>query len=507
MTTGGRIRRAGLALALIAVAATALATRSAAARHRAPNIIFILTDDLSMNLVPFMPHVQALERHGLSFQDYFVSDSLCCPSRASIFTGNLPHDTGVFSNTGRHGGFDQFFARDEERHTFAIALKRAGYRTALMGKYLNGYMGGRAAPAGLPATYVPPGWTSWAGVGWGYPEFNYVLNHDRTLRFYGHQSQDYLTDVLARDGQQFIAGSVAAHRPFFLELATFAPHHPYVPAPRNRQDFPGLQAPRTPSFDVLPTNPPRWLARRPPLGPRQIARIDAVFRKRAQSVEAVDQMIGQLEAQLTADGQLSNTYIVFSSDNGLHAGEYRLMPGKMTAYDTDIRVPLVIDGPGVPAGVSTPAMAENIDLAETFATLAGTSLDGDGHTLTPLLGGGVPADWRNAILVEHQGRHLRHNDPDFQESASGNPNTYEAMRTHDFLYVEYQDGEREYYDLRTDPFELHNLAPFLTPPALAQLHSEMLALEQCHGGAACWAAMHVAPVGSALRRRRPRVHR
>src|SRR5262249_20444677 len=106
-----------------------------------PNIVFVLTDDLSMNLLQYMPNVLALQRQGLSFNDYFVSDSLCCPSRASILTGNLPHDTGVYSNVGRHGGFDQFYSRGEEQHTFAIALKRAGYRTAMMGKYLNGYMG------------------------------------------------------------------------------------------------------------------------------------------------------------------------------------------------------------------------------------------------------------------------------------------------------------------------------------------------------------------------------
>src|SRR5437763_17218979 len=105
-----------------------------------PNIVFVLTDDESMDLLRFMPHVLAMERHGLTFDDYFVSDSLCCPSRSSIFSGNFPHNTDVFSNTGRHGGFDIFHARGEERHTFAVALQRAGYRTALIGKYLNGYM-------------------------------------------------------------------------------------------------------------------------------------------------------------------------------------------------------------------------------------------------------------------------------------------------------------------------------------------------------------------------------
>jgi len=466
-----------------------------------PNIVFVLTDDLSTNLLQFMPHVLAMQRQGLTFKDYFVSDSLCCPSRSSIFTGNFPHDTGIYSNVGKHGGFDQFYARGEEQHTFANALRRAGYRTAMMGKYLNGYMGGTGLPAVAPATYVPPGWTRWDVAGWGYPEFNYVLNQNGGLQSYGDQPSDYLTDVLARNAVDFINNSTAAQQPFFLEVATFAPHSPFVPAPRNANDFPGVNAPEPPSFNTLPINPPAWLAGHPPLGPDDVATINRDFRKRAQSVEAVDDMIGQIEATLAADHVQGNTYLVFSSDNGLHMGEYRLMPGKMTAFDTDIHVPLIVDGPGVPAGSSTDAMAENIDLAKTFTAIGGTTLPSDGHSLLALLHGVAPLGWRNAILVEHQGPDLHRSDPDFQSPLSGNPPSYEAMRTHDFLYVEYKDGGREYYELRTDPFELDNLAPYLPAVLLAELHRELLAMEHCHNGQACWAAMHVDGAAADLHRR------
>jgi arylsulfatase A-like enzyme len=181
------------------------------------------------------------------------------------------------------------------------------------------------------------------------------------------------------------------------------------------------------------------------------------------------------------------------------------MPGKLTAFDTDIHVPLIVDGPGVAAGSQSDAMTENIDLAKTFAAIGGTSLPGDGHSLLPLLKAGTPTDWRNAILVEHHGPDLYGNDPDYQAIPAGSPTTYEAMRTNDFLYVEYRDGEREFYDLQTDPFELHNLAGQLTAAALARLHAELLAMVQCHGGAQCWAAMHVSGVLPALRS--PRVRR
>jgi N-acetylglucosamine-6-sulfatase len=470
--------------------------RIPAVRDGRPNIVFVLTDDLSMDLLRYMPHVLAMEHSGLTFNDYFVSDSLCCPSRASIFSGNFPHDTHVFGNTGPHGGFKVFYERGEEHHTFAMALRHSGYRTALMGKYLNGYLETRGTAhdgtsANVPSSYVPPGWAQWDAAGYGYPEFNYILNADGELQYHGHQPSNYLTDVIARRGINFINRSAEAGRPFFLELATFAPHAPYVPAPRDRHDFPGLRAPEPPNFDRLPTHAPSWLRRRPPLRLGQIAQINHVFRKRAQSVQAVDRMLGQIEQVLAADGLSNNTYIVFSSDNGLHTGEYRLMPGKLTAFDTDIHVPLVVVGPGVPPGTSTNAMTENIDLAKTFAAIGGTSLQNDGHSLVPLLLGAPQRHWRNVVLIEHHGPHQAPSDPDFQEPASGNPLSYEAMRTKDFLYVEYIDGERELYNLRQDPFELHNLARFLSQGTRAQLHADLVALENCHSGPACWQAMHI----------------
>ncbi|MGI8428843.1 MAG: sulfatase family protein [Solirubrobacteraceae bacterium] len=466
-------------------------TRMLVRRSSRPNVVFVLTDDLSMDLLRFMPHVQAMARRGLTFNDYFVSDSLCCPSRSSIFTGNFPHDTGVFNNVGTHGGYHVFYHHGEEQHTFAVALQRAGYRTAMMGKYLNGYMGGRGTPADVPATYVPPGWSEWDVGGEAYPEFDYTLNQNGTLHVYGHQPSDYLTDVLAAKGVDFINASAQTGNPFFLELATFAPHGPYVPAPRDANGFPGLSAPRPPSFNVLPSHPPGWLAAHQPLTQPQIDQIDSVFRLRAQDVQAVDTMIGQIEQTLADNGIAKSTYLVFSSDNGLHTGEYRLTPGKLTAFDTDIHVPLVVAGPRVPAGTSTDAMVENIDLAKTFAAIGKTELPSDGHSLLPLLHGETPTDWRDAILVEHDGSDLRGVDPDFQQPTSGNPRTYNAIRTHHFLYVQYNDGEREFYDLKRDPFELHNLAGNLTAAELALLHAEIRALRHCHDGPACWTAMHL----------------
>lgn len=467
-----------------------------------PNIVFVLTDDLSMDLLPYMPQVQKLQSQGMSFNNYFVSDSLCCPSRSSIFTGQFPHDTGVFTNAGPGGGIGAFYGHGDENRTFNIALHRLGYRTAMMGKYINGYLERRSP---IASTAVPPGWSEWDVAGWGYREFGYRLNIDGTVHYFGHRPRDYLTDVIARRGVRFINRSAAMDKPFFLELASFAPHTPYVPAPRDRHGFPGLTAPRPPNFDVLPANPPSWLAGHQPLTPRQIDRINYAFRRRVQDVQSVDRMIARIRAALEANGIANDTYIVFSSDNGLHTGEYRLTPGKLTAFDTDIHVPLVVTGPGVPPDTTNDDMTENVDLGETFAQMGGTSMStGDGHSLLGLMRGEIPDDWRNAILIEHHGPRPDPDDPDEQDRASGNPPSYEAIRTPHFLYVEYRNGQREFYDLQTDPFELDNLAPTLTDPELSGLHAELLRFEQCHGHASCWAAGHLDATFAPGRRRHRR---
>ena len=175
-------------------------------------------------------------------------------------------------------------------------------------------------------------------------------------------------------------------------------------------------------------------------------------------------MIGRLQRRLRTLGVARNTYIVFSSDNGFHLGQHRLTPGKLTAYDPDVRVPLIVTGPGVPAGRTVDAMTENTDLCPTFAELAGAPAPprADGRSLVPLLHPGsddaTAGDWRDAVLIEHHGNVNGASDPDLPPAGSGNPPSYEALRSNESLYVEYADGERELYDLAADPFQLHNLA-------------------------------------------------
>ena len=474
------VRRA--LIALLAVAALLAAPTRAAA---APNFVFVLTDDLSTDLLDYMPRVQAMQRQGTSFDSYIVTDSLCCPSRASIFTGRYPHSTGVITNGPPRGGFP-VFTRVEEKSTFATSLQAAGYRTGLMGKYLNGYTVGRR--------FVPPGWSAWAVAGNGYANFNYGLlvknpGGQPQVKRYGSKPNDYLTDVISRRGQQFIAGAVRARAPFMLELSTFAPHEPYTPAPRDADRFPGLKAPRGPLFNAPQLEaPPDWLSPAP-LRPFEITAIDRNFRMRAQSVQAIDRMIGDIRTQLRELGAADNTYIVFSSDNGFHMGQRRLQQGKQTFWDEDIRVPLVIVGPGVPRGVTVEQLTANVDLRPTFQELAGVPVEPhvEGRSLAPFLRGQEVGPWRLATLIEHFGPSIDTADPDAQAQREGNPPSYAALRLDAALFVAYDDARHppEYY---ADPFQQHNSYPTLEQPRRMRLGELLARLRYCSDGASCRAA-------------------
>ncbi len=211
------------------------------------------------------------------------------------------------------------------------------------------------------------------------------------------------------------------------------------------------------------------------------------YRKRVAADRAVDDLIGKLQSTLQAKGLAKNTYVVFSSDNGYHMGEYRLLAGKQTAYDTDVHVPLVVAGPHVPAGHTSDQLASNIDLTPTFESLTGVrpASSVDGVDLSGILHGGHPANWQQAVLVEHHGPNDAKGDPDAQNTKHADPPSYEAVRTANALYVRYGNGQQEYYDTAKDPYELHNLAGSGVPAALPR---QLQALQTCHGASACQAA-------------------
>jgi arylsulfatase A-like enzyme len=504
---------AALALAVPLRSRPATAATPRGARKR-PNILFVLADDLDLAELRALPHVHALlARQGTTFDQYLVSNTLCCPSRTTTLRGQYAHNTGVWSNGGDNGGFERAHADGVEEDTVATRLHRAGYTTSLAGKYLNGY------PNGARPDDVPPGWDHWASAVYGnpYSEYGYVLNQDQTYHVYQHRRRDYGTDVYVRLTDRFIRGAVRAHQPFFAYLSVYAPHQPAVPAPQDRHAFRHAHAPRTPSFDQADVSrSPVYVRDLPRFNPDETREIDSLYRKRMRSLRAVDRGVARLMHTLRATKQLDDTYIVFASDNGFHLGQHRMPAGKQTPYESDIHVPLLVRGPGVRVGAHVAALAGNTDLAPTFEAMAGVRPPWftDGRSLVPLLRGDRPAHWRRSFLLEHRGETgvtrparvqpargstLEPADPD-QAGPDGRAHhreirdamllnrgadipDYDGVRTDRWTYVEYTNGERELYDLRRDPDELHNLAG--TSPALERTLSRRVAqLRRC-GGAGC----------------------
>ena len=464
---------------------------AAAAR---PNFIVILTDDqdLTLGSLDHMPRTRDLvARQGMTFSNYFVPLSLCCPSRSTILTGLYPHNHKIYTNFPPDGGFERFDELGHEEATLAVALQDAGYCTALIGKYLNGY------PNGRDKSWVPPGWDEWASPvdGSPYAAYRFTLNENGRMVKYGSTPSDYMTDVLARKATAFVRRAVDSGQPFFLLLATFAPHNPSTPAKRHAGLFPDLKAPRTPSFNEADVDDKperiRWL---PPLTTAQIHTIDVLYRNQMLSLQAVDEAVAALVKALRKTSALANTYIVFTSDNGFHMGQHRLVPGKYTPYETDVHVPLLIRGPGIAAGSRASALASSVDLAPTLAGLAGARLPGnpDGRSLVPWLRGQTPQEWRRMVLLEQFGlpsmppresQTLEPPDPP-DETATADYRAHVGLRTPDFKVVFYESGDQEVYDLKNDPDELVNLKSQIGKDWLTRLFQMAKALGKC-AGASC----------------------
>jgi N-acetylglucosamine-6-sulfatase len=515
-----------LAVLLVAGCATSPSPEKRAAagpatRGRAkPNVLFVLTDDMRLDDLRFMPKVRELiGGQGVSFDRYFDNVTLCCPARTSILRGQYSHNTGVLTNGGANGGFETAHADMVEQSTIATSMHDAGYTTGLFGKYLNGY------PHTAGPAYVPPGWDQWSSSSKGnaYGEYDYTLNENGKQVDYGHGPGDYGTSVYTRQTRDFITRAVSTSTPFFAYLAVYAPHAPSTPAPQDIRAFPGLKAPRDPAYDEADvSDKPGYIQALPLLSQQRQRQIDQRYRKRAQSLQAVDRSVASLVDELRANHQLDNTYIIFTSDNGFHLGQHRMPSGKQTAYETDIHLPLLIRGPGVRKASHVAALTGNVDLAPTIAKIGGGRLTDkpDGRSLVPLFtttNARAPAHWRQVFLLEHWTETSTAQDrsgsaqlePDDLDQAGTPPSSvappttptstaslrrsaaaasripeFQGLRLPTYTYVEYSTGERELYDLTRDPNELNNIAGTATPARLDALHQRLDRMRSC-AGATC----------------------
>ena len=449
-----------------------------------PNIVFVLTDDQDFASYDrrTMPNTfRLLGRRGATFTNHYDATPLCCPSRAAMLTGQYGHNNGVLNNKPGYGDLG------DNGNVLPVWLQRAGYRTAYVGKFLNGY-----ESAVSDKDEVPPGWDLWSalvGNGRGYYDFQITVNGSQRKETYS--GGDYLTDVLNRRAIDYVR-ELSGPEPFFLQVGQAAPHVENlnadsggpcggfaVPPRRDQGRFSSASLPRLPAVgerDV--SDKPEVVSGQPPLDARKLRALERQYECRLETLPAVDRGIAGLVDTLREQGELAETVIVFASDNGTFHGQHRLPGGKGLAYEEAARVPFVIRAPKRFLGGSGPAgridaPTANIDLVPTLVEWSGTETCPeagecrvmDGRSLLPLLGGregGWPA--KRPILTE-----LDIGKEQLQ-SGRGISCRYLGVREGRWLYVRHTSlpdlatgtceevEEVELYDRRRDPFELENLA-------------------------------------------------
>jgi arylsulfatase A-like enzyme len=436
------VRLGAAVLALIAMAVVPRSASPAAQRPAAgtpSNVVVILTDDQRWDTLWAMPFVQSeLVAHGVNFTNGFVVNSDCCPSRTSILTGKYSHGTGIYKNNPPNGGYQSF----KDTSTAATWLHAAGYHTGMIGKYLNGY-------SSIDAAKIPPGWDKWVAFTSDHGEgdyFDYSMSIDGVDTEFGSDESDYSTNVLADQADTFIRTTPAA-QPLFLYFAPKAPHLPATPDPPDANAFSDLDPYRPPNFNEADvSDKPAYIKAEASLNAVDIAGIDEFRKDQYRTLLAVDRAVDEIVQALTDTGRLSNTLIVFTSDNGIAWGEHRWDKKKLVPYEESIRVPMVVRyDPVVTTPRTDASLVANIDLAPTIADVAGVTATGaDGMDLVPLLAN-PGASWRTDFLVEH-------------EQGGDTVPTFCALRNEDDVYVSYVTGEEELYDLNADPYELTNVA-------------------------------------------------
>ena len=451
------VRRSWLLIAAL-LAAMMLAFARASTAATRPNIVFVLIDDLRWDEVdyPFVqfPALQRVAREGVRFRNAFVTTPLCSPSRACFLTGQYAHRHGITDNTDRS-------PRSHELVTFLRLLHDSGYETAFIGKWHMGV-----------DDSVRTGIDHWVGMrGQG----RYI---DPELNVDGRRSvhSGYVTDILNGFAVEFLKREHA--KPFVLYLSHKSVHpdltqnadgsvsdpnaNNFIPAERHKGLFADGVIPRRPSYGMPPEGKPalqRRIADLPPLGPGTVTP-DGDIRNRLRMLASVDEGLGEMLAVLEQQGQLENTLVVFTSDEGYFYGEHGLSTERRLAYEESSRIPLYMRvprslgfarGPGGRPGSVIDPFVVGIDLAPTFLEIAGApkSRTMHGRSLVPLLRGDkVP--WRTSFLIEYFSDRVF---PRVQNMG------YQSVRTERWSYIHYVDlaGMDELYDLEADPDQMKNL--------------------------------------------------
>lgn len=505
-----------------------------------PNFVVIQTDDQTIDSlyatftppgglpIQVMPNTLALiAGKGVTLDRYYVSYPLCCPSRVSLLTGRYAHNHNVRGNVQPNGGYLGFSFRGANNNNIATWLQGAGYRTIHIGKFLNGY-GDEPYDDG---STVPPGWSSWHTVlkaDTNHYFYGYTLNNNGVVegpygdsgswetREYGEESRDdfgcplaplngrpclYLTDVFNRIASEELLGT-PPDKPFYLQLDYTAPHGDFrrpagpEPAPRHYNTFLGARLPHTRKQGVNEGNvadKPRFIREAPFLSPTELRTYRVYYEKQLESLRSIDEGVKQVVDTLGAMGQLRNTYIIFTSDNGFFFGEHRLTGGKFLAYEPAVHLPFLMRGPGIKQGSSTGELAMQIDIAPTILELADVKATKsiDGRSLVPYVTDTSLRTRRPLLFesfVETNDVEANGAEPTARTSRGASasivapPKDYVGIRLGRYKYIEWPSGEKELYDITRDQYELNNLARIKNyAPIRNFLRGQLFKLKDCSG--------------------------
>jgi N-acetylglucosamine-6-sulfatase len=522
-STIARARRLVAVLAAIAALGAALVGGFAARQAEGANpknVIFILTDDQTANEIAAMPWTQLLiANQGVTFNKAYASYPLCCPSRVSLLTSEYTHNHGVRGNGNPIGGWSAFIPH--ESNALPVWLHDDGYYNVHIGKYMNAYL--ISVPGVLP---VPPGWDQWYGKTSQEDllYFNYQVieqtgpKDEPQLTFYGANPSDFQTDVFRDKAVEFVKDLTGDETPFMMNVWFNAPHGPFEPAPRDLFTRSTTPLSRLPGFDEKDiSDKPLWLRQqakqRMSAGLRRT--IVAERRRREEQLVSVDEAVKQIVTTLASKGILDDTYLVFASDNGFFRGEHRIIGGKYLPHDPSARVPLLLRGPGIPAGGVSDEVVSLIDVPQTILDIAGEPDPAlDGRSLLPYAESPALRSTRPVLIEADTGRsdlglnpaqssasratarvHLAgkrgvknlDQEPNpiksLKSAANGNfAPAYKAIRTARYLYVLYANGQSELYDMVRDPYQLRSLSgdPRYRP-VRKWLFSQLVPLSSCKG--------------------------
>ncbi|KAF3765633.1 hypothetical protein M406DRAFT_88476 [Cryphonectria parasitica EP155] len=515
----------------------AVLLEDASPASRPKNVVFILTDDqdAAMDSISYMPLLKTyLTDKGTTYTNHFTTTAICCPSRVSLWTGKQPHNTNVTDVNPPYGGYPKFVSQGLNSNYLPVWLQEAGYNTYYTGKLFNSH-----TIANYDSPY-PAGWTATDFLldpgTYSYLNPIYQSNKDSPV----HHNNEHTSDLITIKAQGLLDQALAADKPFFLGVAPVAPHsnidinrHAHtpqmtepIPAQRHEGLFDGVQVPRTPNFNPDTPSGASWVRNLLQHNASSVEYLDHYYRQRLRALQAVDELVEKLIAQLDEAGVLDDTYVVYSSDNGFHIGQHRLPPGKECGYEEDIRVPLVVRGPGVPQGAVEDSVTTHIDLAPTVLKMVGAEARPDFDGVPIPIGSASdragekemvgPERWETKrhehVAVEYWGYAIAEGEGDGEGQLVVTNNTYKAVRiigdSYDLYYAVWCNNEHELYDIKTDPGQLDNLYnkshKYMSPNGknrllgtdiglvIDRLDSLMMVLKSCKGNTCIepWRVLH-----------------